>query len=218
MYVTVQFIILEILLGLIFLVILYFMVRELLKKIIRKEIREIKEPLQVLANYLVEQSQGEGPDDPNDNDSDGRQPGQPPPGPLPAASPEKIPEEPVDIADEFVQLKNTNRISAYNIRVQKIWDLYKQKKITLVQYKDELLRLKKEFGIETGEQEATSGKAPLQKAASGAKLKPLTPTPSAAPKERAKSLKTDSQKDTAGEDGEKDPDKGNKAANLDNVL
>ncbi|UAY55097.1 hypothetical protein [Arachidicoccus terrestris] len=220
MYVTVQFIILEILLGLIFLVILYFMVRELLKKIIRKEIREIMEPLQVLANYLVDQSQQEGPDDPDDNDGDGRQSthsGRPGTGPLPATSPEKLPEEPVDIADEFVQLKNTNRISAYNIRVQKIWDLYKQKKITLHQYKDELLRLKKEFGIETGEQEAASGNEPL-KTASGARLKPLTPTPSAAPKEKAKNLKTDPRKDDAGDDGEKDPDKGNKAANLDNVL
>jgi len=194
MYVTVQFLILEILLGLIFLVVLYFMMRELLKKIIRREIREIKEPLQVLANYLVQQSQQEeddpqGPEGPGNAPADNR--------PLPASSPEKLPEEPVDIADEFVQLKNTNRISAYNIRVQKIWDLYKQNKITLHQYKDELLRLKKQFGIATSEDEALSEEklAATQTAADAdsVKVDPLTPTPSASPKEKIKKIDTEAQ-------------------------
>jgi hypothetical protein len=191
MYVTVQFIILEILLGLIFLVILYFMVRELLKKIIRRELKDLKEPLQVLADYLVQQSQEpEGPDDPDST-------GQPGNGPLPASSPEKIPEVPVDIADEFNQLKNTNRISAYNIRVQKIWDLFKQKKITVKQYREELLRLKKEFGIPAGNEqsEAAMQEAKQGKSAAGVKLKPLTPTPSAAPKQKVKHLDTEPEED-----------------------
>ena len=225
MYVTVQFIILEILLGLIFLVVLYFMLRELLKKIIRKELREIKEPLQVLANYLAAQAEEEGPEGPDgrpDPDGSGaaggeaRQPGQP------VGGPEKLPgaEQLVDIADEFVHLKNNNRVNSYNIRVQKIWDLYKQNKITLVQYKDELLRLKKEFGIEAGAEEGLPEKTP-GKAAAGkgaAKLKPLTPTPSAAPKEKVKKMTTK----PAGEPGpapEKggDTDKDNKAASLDSL-
>ncbi|SEA44916.1 hypothetical protein SAMN05192529_11942 [Arachidicoccus rhizosphaerae] len=190
MYVTVQFIILEILLGLIFLVILYFMLRELLKKIIRRELKDLKEPLQVLANYLVQQSQEpEGPDDPDGNEGAG----QPGGGPLPASSPEKIPEVPVDIADEFNQLKNTNRISAYNIRVQKIWDLFKQRKITLKQYREELIRLKKEFGIPTGLEDAPKDDQLLKQGnpGKGAKLKPLTPTPSAAPKEKVKKIDTE---------------------------
>ena len=220
MYVTVQFIILEILLGLIFLVVLYFMLRELLKKIIRKEIRDIKEPLQVLANYLVEPSQGEGPGDPEGPDGAGGAPAgpsQPGGGTLPAACPEKLPEEPVDVADEFVQLKHTNRISAYNIRVQKIWDLYKLQKITLRQYKAELLRLKKEFGIATG-QEATSVKNDTSKAAQQAsRLKPMTATPSAAPKKKGQNPDTDLQKGPAENNPENDPDKGNKAASLDNL-
>lgn len=225
MYVTVQFIILEILLGLIFLVVLYYMLRELLKKIIRKEIREIKEPLQVLANYLVEQSQQDGPEDPQGPGGDGA--GRPGGGPLPANCPEKLPEEPVDIADEFVQLKNTNRISAYNIRVQKIWDLYKQQKITLAQYKDELLRLKKEFGIDAGEEDGGNVQESTPfKSDQGAKLRPLTPTPTAAPAKKVKKLKTDtdSGKDPGGKEDINDPNKdkdtdintgeGDKAASL----
>lgn len=241
MYVTVQFIILEILLGLIFLVILYFMVRELLKKIIRRELREIKEPLQVLANYLVEASrQGqddnpEGPEGPEGPDNLGNVPGGK--GPLPASSPEKLPEEPVDIADEFVQLKNTNRISAYNIRVQKIWDLYKQNKITLHQYKAELLRLKKEFDIAAAEDDDDLGEKKPVKLTGGVKVEPLTPTPSASPKEKVKNIDTEPSpttpdKDSAGKNGnnkasepkennnnkngdlDMGKDKGNKAASL----
>lgn|GEM_PF-2580889 len=224
MYVTVQFIILEILLGLIFLVILYFMLRELLKKIVRRELRDIKEPLQVLADFLRNQSEPEvdDPDQPGGPAGAGPATAGAARGPLPAASPEKLPEEPVDIADEFNQLKNTNRISAYNIRVQKIWDLYKQKKITLRQYKDELYRLKKEFGIATGEDDITPEKAPL-KTAGTAKLKPLTPTPSAAPKEKVKKIDNEPEKGAASGDAavhgpEKKQDghlDGDKAASLD---
>ena len=160
MYVTVQFIILEILLGLIFLVILYLMLKGLLKKIVRHELRDIKEPLQVLASYLSAQA-GDDPDDFTGPDGPGAS-GPTAQGPLPASSPEKLPEEPVDIADEFNQLKNTNRISAYNIRVQKIWELYKQQKITLGQYKFELYRLKKEFGIQVPDKEGAVETPPLK--------------------------------------------------------
>jgi len=242
MYVTVQFIILEILLGLIFLVILYFMLRELLKKIIRRELREIKEPLQVLANYLVEASRqaedDDNPEDPNNPegpDNLGNGPGAK--GPLPASSPEKLPEEPVDIADEFVQLKNTNRISAYNIRVQKIWDLYKQNKITLHQYKAELLRLKKEFDIAAAEDDDDLGEKKTVKSTGAVKVEPLTPTPSASPQKKVKNIDTEQSaptrpdKDSSGKNGNNkasDPkennnkngdldigkDKGNKAASL----
>ena len=170
MYVTVQFIILEILLGLIFLVVLYFMVRELLKKIIRKEIREIKEPLHVLLNYLAQSGvlQEVDREDADVDSSDERQMKN---GPCP----EIISETAVDIADEFNQLKNTNRISAYNIRVQKIWDLYKQEKLSLQDYKDELIRLKKEFDIPY--QEEGTPVAPPLKPTKDPMDHPLTPTP-----------------------------------------
>lgn len=227
MYVTVQFIILEILLGLIFLVVLYFMVRELLKKIIRREIREVKEPLELLANYLLERTRQEaqdqedpgGPDGPDHpggpNTPGGRrgQAGQSAGKAMPASSPEKLPEEPVDVADEFVQLKNTNRISAYNIRVQKIWELYKQNKITLAQYRDELLRLKKEFGIATTDQEDTPAEKQPLNASKGVRLQPLTPTPSATPDEKVKNIDTEPEREPGTPDQQGDTTREKPAVN-----
>lgn len=191
MYVSLSFIILEILLGLIFLAVLYFMLRGLLKKTIGRELDGIKESNSTLANYLVGKAQmeaaaerllqeGQSPNDqePNTN-AQGNSPGsnssprtspdkdhvkqqaagqQSNPAQKRVAvepSPEKLPLEPVDVADEFIALKNANRINAYNLRVQKIWELYKSKKINIQQYNEELVRLKKEFNI--GGQSEPSG-------------------------------------------------------------
>lgn len=166
MYVSLSFIILEILLGLVFLVVLYFMLRELLKKMLRKELETIREPLNTLADYLVGKAQmeaaaeqmaagdevegdlhtpAEGPNEAQTKTAVKNNPGQKKVAVEP--SPEKLPLEPVDVADEFNALKNANRINAYNLRVQKIWELYKSKKINIKQYNEELVRLKKEFSI-----------------------------------------------------------------------
>lgn len=183
MYISVQFIILEILLGLIFLAVLYFMLRDLLKKIIRKELEETKEHVKILASYLVQVNEEELDDDAGDvhqGTGQNAAPGgmQPPreigKGTETGASPEKLVALPVDVADEFVALKNANRINAYNLQVQKIWELYKNKKITIKQYNEELVRLKKEYGIALDETDMD--KTGIKPSAL-TKVKSLTPPP-----------------------------------------
>lgn len=199
MYISLQFIILEILLGLVFLAVLYLMLRGLLKRMLCKELDTIREPINTLADYLVGKAQMEAaaeemaagdqgkpqPHPPGQKEAQGtasknnkknNNPGQREMTVEP--SPEKLPLEPVDVADEFVALKNANRINAYNLRVQKIWELYKSKKINIKQYNEELVRLKKEFNIGM-ETDASQKDSPDAAAASEkmAPVKKLEPQP-----------------------------------------
>lgn len=123
-----QFYILEILLAAVFVFILYFMIKNIVKKVIKKEVKEIKAPLEVLANYLVQQSQENNNKHQNNDEI-------------------KPIDEPKNISQEFLDLKNNNKSSTYKLRLQQLLEDYQNEKIDKDQYNQALKELKKAFDI-----------------------------------------------------------------------
>ncbi|MGF7231407.1 hypothetical protein [Arachidicoccus sp.] len=104
------------------------MIKNIVKKVIKKEVKEIKAPLEVLANYLVQQSQENNNKHQNNDEI-------------------KPIDEPKNISQEFLDLKNNNKSSTYKLRLQQLLEDYQNEKIDKDQYNQALKELKKAFDI-----------------------------------------------------------------------